>query len=48
MNIKQLVDRCRVEPHKKVRLEHFDPGYAGDKKVPKKERKKAAEAILSI
>ena len=43
----RVVEMCRVKPGRRVRLEDFDAGWAGDKDVPKEERKEWAEKALS-
>src|SRR5271157_6580487 len=42
-----LIDRCRVPEGKKVRLEDYDPDWAGDLEVPKNQRKRDAEQSLT-
>jgi PPK2 family polyphosphate:nucleotide phosphotransferase len=42
-----ILDAVRVAPDTKVRLKDHDPAWAGDKKVPKAERKEFAEQQLS-
>jgi PPK2 family polyphosphate:nucleotide phosphotransferase len=44
---KDILDAVRVPPGKKFRLKDYDPAWAGDKKVPKSERKKFAEEQLT-
>lgn len=46
-SVKEILDSVRVKPGKKFRLKDHDPAWAGDKNIPKKERKKAAEEFLS-
>jgi PPK2 family polyphosphate:nucleotide phosphotransferase len=41
------IDQCRVKPGNKFRLEKHDPAWAGEKDLPKAERKKFAEKLLS-
>ncbi len=43
----EIVAGCRVRPGKRVRISDFDPSWAGDTKVPKAQRKKLAEKLLS-
>jgi PPK2 family polyphosphate:nucleotide phosphotransferase len=43
----KIHEMIRVRPGKKVRLKDFDPGWAGDEEVPKKERKEQAGSLLS-
>ena len=45
--IDDILDLIRVKPGKKFRLKDHDPAWAGDKNVPKKERKAFAEKHLS-
>lgn len=45
--LKDIVDYVRVKPDKKFRLKDHDPAWAGDKKVPKDERKKFAQETLT-
>src|SRR5436305_14088952 len=42
-----LVDQFRVRPGTTVRLKDFDPGWEGDTRQPKKERKRLAQKVLS-
>ncbi len=42
-----VIGLCRIKPGTRVRLSDFDPGWAGDKAIPKKERKEIAEKVLS-
>ena len=42
-----LIAVCRVPEGKKVRLEDYEPDWAGDPKVPKDKRKRFAEESLS-
>ena len=44
---KELIASVRVKPGKKFRLKDHDPAWAGDKDVPKKERKEAAKELLT-
>jgi PPK2 family polyphosphate:nucleotide phosphotransferase len=44
---KELVERFRIEPGKKFRLHYHDPGWDGDDTIPKAERKKMAEELLT-
>src|SRR5688572_18688474 len=43
----EILDWCRVEPGERVKLKDHDPAWAGDKRVPKAERKRQAEEFLS-
>jgi len=45
--IDEIINQWRVPPGKSVRLEDFDPGWAGDPKLPKPQRKQFAEDALS-
>lgn len=45
--LQEIVDMIRVKPGKKFRLKDHDPAWAGDPKVPKKERKAFAEKVLT-
>ena len=42
-----IIDHCRVDPGEEVRLTDRDAGWAGDQKLPKRDRKKLAEELLS-
>ena len=42
-----IINQCRVSPGKSVRLEDFDPAWAGDPKLAKMERKRFAADALS-
>ena len=46
-SLDEMVDMIRVKPGKKFRLKDHDPSWAGDKDVPKKERKAFAVESLS-
>lgn len=43
----EIIDWCRVEPGRKVKLKDFDPSWAGNPAIPKKDRRKLAEDLLS-
>ena len=45
--IDHLLDQWRIPPNRKIRLDDFDPGWAGDPDLPKAERKQFAENVLS-
>ena len=45
--LQDILDAVRVAPSKKFRLKDHDPSWAGDKKIPKGDRKKIAENQLS-
>jgi PPK2 family polyphosphate:nucleotide phosphotransferase len=47
LNRKQIVELFRVEPGAKLRLKDHDPGWDGDDSVPKAERKKLAQEVLT-
>lgn len=42
-----IIDFCRVQPGKKLRLADHDPSWAGDQSMPKAKRKKLAESLLT-
>src|SRR5438874_129318 len=42
-----IIDLVRVKPGKKLRLKDHDPAWAGDKDIPKKERRAFAEKTLT-
>ena len=42
-----LIAKCRVPEGTKVRLKDYDPDWAGNPKVPKADRKKLAEQLLT-
>jgi PPK2 family polyphosphate:nucleotide phosphotransferase len=42
-----IIEQFRVQPGTKVRLKDFDPGWSGDPRLPKKERKLVAQKLLS-
>ncbi|HMP58287.1 MAG TPA: polyphosphate kinase 2 family protein [Gemmatales bacterium] len=46
-SIDEIIASCRVEPGAKFRLKDHDPGWAGDESVPKKDRRRVAEQLLS-
>lgn len=45
--IDEIIEMFRVPPDSRVRLKDYDPGWAGDKRLPKKERRAFAEETLS-
>jgi PPK2 family polyphosphate:nucleotide phosphotransferase len=45
--VDDILDLIRVKPGKKFRLKDHDPAWAGNKDVPKKERKAVAEKIFT-
>jgi PPK2 family polyphosphate:nucleotide phosphotransferase len=46
-SLDEIVDQFRVPPGKPVRLKDYDPAWEGDDSVPKEQRKKTAQQILS-
>ena len=42
-----IIDKFRVPHSKSIRLKDYDPGWDGDDKLPKAERKQFAEEVLS-
>lgn len=46
-NLEDIIDTVRVKSGKKFRLEDHDPAWAGNKDIPKKERKAFAVQALS-
>jgi PPK2 family polyphosphate:nucleotide phosphotransferase len=44
----KLVRKFRAPPGKRVRLADYDPGWAGDEEIPKKQRKEVAEELLDL
>jgi PPK2 family polyphosphate:nucleotide phosphotransferase len=47
LSAKDILDSVRVKPGKSFRLKDHDPAWAGDKHMPKKERKQAAKDFLT-
>jgi PPK2 family polyphosphate:nucleotide phosphotransferase len=45
--VQKILDWCRVEPGEQVKLKDYDPAWAGDKRIPKAQRKLRAEELLS-
>ena len=43
----EIIDQWRVPPGKSIDLKDYDPGWAGDPKLPKAERKRFAEEVLT-
>jgi PPK2 family polyphosphate:nucleotide phosphotransferase len=41
------IDHWRIAPHQTIRLTDYDPGWSGDPKLPKAERKQFAENVLT-
>jgi PPK2 family polyphosphate:nucleotide phosphotransferase len=46
-DLDEIIEQFRVTPGKSVRLKDFDPGWEGDPKVPKEQRKEFAQKLLS-
>ncbi|MBX7167932.1 MAG: polyphosphate kinase 2 family protein [Pirellulales bacterium] len=42
-----LIEMCRVKPGKKLSLAEHDPGWAGDRDLPKAKRKAIAQQLLA-
>ena len=47
MKLKDLLEHCRVTGDKKFKLKDHDPSWAGDKDVPKADRREFAEKALT-
>ena len=47
LTLQDVLDSVRVPPGKRIRLKDYDPAWAGDKDVPKKDRKQLASEILT-
>ncbi len=47
MKLKDLLEHCQIKAGKKFRLKDHDPSWAGDKNIPKPDRKDFAENALS-
>src|SRR5262245_51614388 len=47
MKLKDLLEHCRIKAGKKFKLADHDPSWAGEKDVPKAQRKEFAEKSLS-
>ena len=45
--LEDILDMIRVKPGKKFRLKDHEPAWAGDREVPKQERKALAQQLLS-
>ncbi len=45
-DISKILDQFLISPGEKVKLKDHDPGWAGDKKVPKEKRKEYAQELL--
>ena len=46
-SLDEIIDTCRVPASTRVRLKDYDPSWAGDKDMPKAERKAIAEKHLT-
>ena len=46
-SIEAIIDQFRAPHGKSIRLKDYDPGWDGDDKFPKAERKQFAEEVLS-
>jgi PPK2 family polyphosphate:nucleotide phosphotransferase len=46
-DVDDLIDRARVPHGRAIRLEDYDPGWAGDPALPKSERKRLAQELLT-
>jgi PPK2 family polyphosphate:nucleotide phosphotransferase len=46
-SVDDILKMCRVNPNKKVKLADRDPGWAGDRDIPQKERRQQAEKLLA-
>ena len=46
-DVSKFLDQFLISPGEKVRLKDHDPGWAGDKKIPKEKRKQFAQELLS-
>jgi PPK2 family polyphosphate:nucleotide phosphotransferase len=48
MDIREkLIETCRVPAGERVNLNDYDPGWTGEKEVPKEERKQFAKTVLT-
>lgn len=45
--LRDIIEQFRVVPGKRVKLADYDPGWAGDKRLPKSERKDYAKRVLT-
>jgi PPK2 family polyphosphate:nucleotide phosphotransferase len=45
--VDQLIDRVRVPHGRSIKLKDYDPGWAGDAALPKAERKRFAQEVLT-
>jgi PPK2 family polyphosphate:nucleotide phosphotransferase len=46
-DVDEIINQCRVRPGKSIRLQDFDPAWAGDPKLAKPDRKRFAQEALS-
>ena len=46
-SVDDVLKMCRVQPGKKLKLKHHDPGWAGDRDNPVKARRLQAERLLA-
>jgi len=46
-DVSQILDQFLISPGEKVKLKDHDPGWAGDKKIPKEQRKEYAQQLLA-
>src|SRR5262245_48779097 len=47
VSMDRILDLCLAQPGKKIRLKNFDSAWDGDNKIPKDERRKFAERLLT-
>jgi len=47
MNMKKVFDMCVARPGTRIRLKDFDPAWDGNDQIPKAERRKFAESVLT-
>ena len=47
VTLQDVLDYVRVPPGKRIRLKDYDPAWAGDEAIPKKDRKQLATEILT-
>jgi PPK2 family polyphosphate:nucleotide phosphotransferase len=45
--IAEMLERCRIDPGKKVHLAEHDTAWAGNRSIPKEERKEYAQTLLA-
>jgi PPK2 family polyphosphate:nucleotide phosphotransferase len=46
-SIEDIIEQFRIPAGKKLRLADYDPGWDGDRSIPKKKRKEQAQTLLS-